>query len=265
MLVRYKKNSTCTIENFKDDINNIILGNIVTVNDLSSGADKVNSVIYGTYPTGTYARANNTTFTYSKDHNTEAKTNYFRLTYDTVQLSNFTLAESYTSETDTLLNSLQLSPSNIIISNIDIVVNDKCLIFLPSNSNNKYGVFDVGHNAVSRQFTDTMLMVLANVGDFGTKALLYTYTPYTYDFDTLSYAAVTIAALGVSTDTKRKSTGNSVAVIFESPYTTSINSGTSLLYGISRIPSYTFAGTQIYKDASDNYRITYNDNSFLVD
>jgi hypothetical protein len=265
MLVRYKKNSTCTIENFKDDIDNIILGNIVTVDDLSAGADKANSVIYGTYPTGTYARANNTTFTYSKDHNTEVKTNYFRLTYDANDFVSFTLAESYTSETDTLLNSYVHSGGNVLVSNIDIVVNDKCLVFLPSNSNNKFGVFDLGHNAVSRQFTSTMLMVLGTVGDFGAKALLYTYTPYTYDFDTLSYAAVTVAVPGVSTDTTRKSTGNSVAVIFESPYTTAINSGTSLLYGISRIPSYTFAGTQIYKDASDNYRITFNDNSFLVD
>lgn len=265
MLVRYKKNSTCTLENFKADINNIILGNIVTVDDLSSGADKVNSVIYGTYPTGTYARVNGTTYTYSKVHNTEAKTHYFRLTYDSVDFVSCSLAESYTSGTDTLLNSYVHSGGDVLVSNIDIVVNDKCLVFLPSNSNNKFGVFDLGHNAVSRQFTSTMLMVLGTVGDFGQKALMYTFMPYTYNFDTQSYAADVTGMAGVSVDTTRKSTGNSVAVIFESPYTTNVNSGPSLLYGISRIPSHTFGGTQIYKDASNNYRITFNDNSFLVD
>ena len=107
MLVRYRTNTSCTLQNFKDDVNNIILGNIATLNDLSSGADKVNSQLYGTYPVGTYTRVNATTYTYSKVHNdaTTGKTHYFRLGYDSTTMSTISLAQSYTSGTDTLVNS----------------------------------------------------------------------------------------------------------------------------------------------------------------
>ena len=138
MLVRYRTNSSCTLQNFKDDVNNIILGNITAVANLSSGADKVNSQMYGTYPTGTYARVNATTYTYGKVHNdaTTSKTHYFRLNYDSTTLANIALAASYTSGTDTLVNSAvaveNIAPvpySSFYKEGIDIIVSNKILAF----------------------------------------------------------------------------------------------------------------------------------------
>ena len=274
MLIRYRVNSACTIDNFKTDINNIIVGNIITVNDLSAGADKANSIMYGTYPAGTYARANNTTFTYSKDHNTEAKTHYFRLNFTATGIDQLTLAESYTSGTDTLLNSATFSTS-ILFNNpyttinpvgFDIIVSDKLFNIVPSGQMEKVGVYDIGHNAVTRAYANTMLMVTGDMGDYNNpKAGLYTYIPYTYFFDTLSYASDMTGQPANAVSTMRKTTGNSVAVIFESAFTTGVTGAPSLMYGTFRIPAFTFEGQQIYRDASNNYRLTFNDISFLVD
>lgn len=61
MLVRYRMNDTCTLANMREDIDKIIRG-LATYNgsgvptNLSSGCDTVNSISYGTYPTGRYAR-----------------------------------------------------------------------------------------------------------------------------------------------------------------------------------------------------------------
>lgn len=274
MLVRYRVNSACTLANFQTDINNIILGNIVTVNDLSAGADKTNSVIYGTYPVGTYARVNGSTYTYSKLHNTEAKTNYFRLTYDASGITALTLSESYTSGTDTLLNAYQQS-SVILFNNLyttinplgfDIIVSNKVFSITPYGQMNKVGIYDIGHNAVSRAYANTMLMVVGSLGVYGDpRATLNIYTPYTYYFDTLSYGSDVSGQAANGVNSIRKTTGNSVAVIFEAAVTTNITSAPALLYGTFRIPSYTFEGQQIYKDASNNYRLTFNDISFLVD
>ncbi len=116
MLVRYRMNSTCTAANMRADIDAIITGTATTVNDLSSGCDKANSVFYGTYPSAKYARVGQTsagsgtgTDTYSKIHNDYSDTtHYFRLTYDGSKLANFTIARSYTAGTDTLVNSREL-------------------------------------------------------------------------------------------------------------------------------------------------------------
>ena len=274
MLIRYRVNSACTIDNFKTDINNIIVGNIITVNDLSAGADKANSIIYGTYPAGTYARANNTTFTYSKLHNTEAKTDYFRLTYDAAGITSITLSEGYTSETDTLLNAFQYG-STILFNNtyttynrvgFDIIVSNKMFNIVPSGQSTKVGIYDIGHNAVSRAYANSMLMVVGSLGQYGEpRATINMFTPYTYVFDTLSYGSDVAGSTANSVNSVRRSTGNSVATIFESAFTTNLNSTASLLYGTFRIPSYTFDGQQIYRDASNNYRLTFNDISFLVD
>lgn len=271
MLIRYRTNSTCTIDNFKTDINNIILGNITTLDDLSSGANKVASAMYGVYPTGTYARVNETTFTYSKVHNTESSvTEYFRLTYDATGLLSVTLAAGYTSGTDTLLNSFAYgtnikfnTPYSIGIPvGFDIIVSNKMMAIIPTGQA-KVGFFDIGHNAMSRQYGDTMLMVLCDLTMYGNRGTFITTSPYTYNFDTTSYGSATGVTLAESPT--RKSTGNSVATIFEVPCTTNANYAASLVYGSFRIPAYTFDGIQIYKDASDNYRLTFNDSSFLVD
>ena len=111
MIIRYRMNSTCTLANLKTDLHNIISGNITTTADFSSGCDKTNSVIYGTYPTGIYSVQNAGTYTYSKIHNDygAGTTHYFRLSFDSTKLTGITLAQSYTSGTDTLINSQSLS------------------------------------------------------------------------------------------------------------------------------------------------------------
>lgn len=111
MIIRYRMNSSCTLANLKTDLHNIISGNITTTADFSAGCDKTNSVIYGTYPTGTYSVQNASTYTYSKIHNDygAGTTHYFRLSFDSTQLTGLTLAQSYTSGTDTLVNSQSLT------------------------------------------------------------------------------------------------------------------------------------------------------------
>lgn len=61
MLVRYRMNSSCTVENMRADIDAIISGtatfngNGVPTN-LSAGCDTTNSIKYGTYPSAKYAK-----------------------------------------------------------------------------------------------------------------------------------------------------------------------------------------------------------------
>jgi hypothetical protein len=273
MLVRYRTNSSCTLQNFKDDINNIILGNITSVNDLSAGADKVNTVIYGTYPTGKYARVNGTSFTYSKQHNTESTyTHYFRLTFDSVGISQVALAQGYTSGTDTLLNSYSISaisyPTEYSAardkSTIDIIVSAKSISIMSSTfiGANKIAICDLGHTGVTRQYTDSMLMAAVNCSSQG--GGLAVYCPYTYIFDTSSYGVLSMGTSTVTSD--RKTGGPNITTIFENPHFALFQSP-ALLYGIFKIATQTFPASQqvIYKDASNLYRLSINDNSFLVD
>lgn len=278
MLVRYRLNSTCTLQNFKDDINNIILGNVSTVANLSSGADQINSAIYGTYTTGIYSRVNGSTYTYSKVHgNIAGYTHYFRLTFDSTQLTTIALAQNYTSGTDTLLNSaattvnIQRFTFNSVLQNgIDIIVSGKMLVFIAPQSSSMVGIVDLGHSSTTRTYTNSMLMVLqdfGNVPNWGANTVTgLTNTggtiPYTYSYDTGGYTTVTTGVGGVSTS--RKSSGTS-AIVFENPLFCTGGGATNLMYGCFRLPQLTFNGVQIYKDSSNLYRLTVFDNSLLVD
>jgi hypothetical protein len=268
MLVRYRTNSSCTLQNFKDDINNIILGNITSVNDLSAGADKVNSIMYGTYPTGKYARVNGTSFTYSKLHNAEATyTHYFRLTFDTAGLTTLALAQGYTSGTDTLLNSF--SQSCIVVpaaytaaqtTGIEVLVSTKTFSISISTTATKLSVTDLGHTGVTRQYTSSMLMALND--HTNTAGAVTSVCPYSWNFDTSSYSSLSVATQ--STTSNRKGAGNGITTIFENPIFATFQAP-ALIYGTYKIPYMTFSGPQVYKDASNNYRLTINDISFLVD
>lgn len=110
MLVRYRMNSSITIEQFKDDIHKIITGQITAVADLSAGCDKTNSQVLGPYPSGIYTAVDTASFTYSKVHNEySGVTHYFRLGFDNDVMNSWTLSNSYTSETNTLVNSQALT------------------------------------------------------------------------------------------------------------------------------------------------------------
>lgn len=263
----------------KDDIHNIITGNISTVNDLSAGADKVNSAMYGSYPAAIYTRVNGTTYTYSKVHNdaTTSKTHYFRLNYSATQLGNISLAQSYTSGTDTLVNSsvsptLNIGPtpySSFLQNGLDIVVSNKLIAFFGLGV--LLSINDMGHNSTTRTYTNSMLMMtndwtnLPQWGTLGTTTSVSTggVVPYTYLYSTSSYGSLTssIAAPLVY----RLPAGNGATLISENPLFFTAQGANNLIYGAYRLPPVTFNGTQIYKDSSNAYRLTSNDISLLVD
>lgn len=111
MLVRYRMNSTANVTTMRTDIDNIIRGLANTTAHLSVGCDTANTVFYGTYPTGKFDRVGTAagSDTYSKIHNDYGdQTDYIRLSYDATKLTTITLANSYTSGTDTLVNSREV-------------------------------------------------------------------------------------------------------------------------------------------------------------
>ena len=113
MLVRYRTTGNQTLANFQADLNSIITGGVGSTNDLSAPA-RTYSSIYGTYPNGIYSRVNATTYTYSKAHNVIAGyTHYFRFGFSATQLTTWDLAQSYTSGTDSLVNTYQKTGLNI--------------------------------------------------------------------------------------------------------------------------------------------------------
>ena len=281
MLLRYRMNSSCTLQNMKDDINNIITGNISSVNDLSSGADKVNSAMYGTYPAAIYTRVNASTYTYSKVHNDSntGKTHYFRLNYGSDTLANVALAQSYTSGTDTLVNSYTGPTLNLVplrydagIGNgIDIVVNNKLIAFFGQGA--LASVIDIGHNSTTRTNANSMLMMfqnfgIANIPNWSPNGATVNSTtggvvPYTYLYSTNGYGSLS-ASIDAALVT-RISGGNGTTIISENPLFFMAQGATNLMYGCFRLPYATFSGIQIYRDSGNAYRLTANDISLLVD
>ena len=271
-------NSTCTLANMQSDIDKIILGNFTTVNDFSSGCDKTNSSLVGTYPTGTpYNRVNATTFTYSKTHGdaTTGKTHYFRLAFDATQLTTLTLAQNYTSGTDTLVNAGVAQTMNLPVfvynttapRGLDIIVNKYSVVFLHANGTYK-GIFDMAHSSTTRAFTNSILM---GIYDLQRAPIFSTsdgyYVPYLYNFSTAAYASFNFGLYGnKSTKIINTTTGNQQ--LFENPVMTNVN-GTpqtqNAVYNIFQIPANTFAGLQLFKDTNNLWRVTFNDISVLVD
>lgn len=270
MLVRYRTNAGCTLANFQTDLNNIILGNITGVNDLSAGADKGATEIFGTYPVGIYARVNETSFTYSKRHSTETTyTHYFRFTFNTVGITDVALAQNYTSGTDALLNSFSLGMvvfpvaySTATTCGIDILVSDKTITILSTilSSQLKLSITDLGHTGVTRQYTDSMLMSINN--HYNTSGNITAHCPYTYNFDLSGYSTISVEAQLITSS--RKGAGPGITTVFENPLF-ALYQAPALICGTYKISSQTFFGQQIYKDASNNYRLSINDLSFLVD
>lgn len=110
MLVRYRMNSTANVTTMRTDVDKIIRGLASSTGNLGSGCDTANTVFYGTYPTGKYAQVGTAagSDTYSKIHNDYSDLDYIRLSYDTTKLTTITLANTYTSGTDTLVNSKEI-------------------------------------------------------------------------------------------------------------------------------------------------------------
>jgi hypothetical protein len=276
MLVRYRTTGNQTLANFQQDLNNIITGGVAATTDLTTPA-RTYSSIYGTYPVGIYSRVNATTYTYSKAHNVIAGyTHYFRFGFSATQLTTWDLAQSYTSGTDTLVNTYQKTGLNINPTinydlnypvGIDIIVNSKCIVLQAIQSNQIQGVFDLGHNGVTRAYTSSMLMAFQDMQNvINTGANTGVLIPYTYSFDVLTYANNTSSH--VQTIPLKKFTASSNLAVFENPvFVTSTPNGSviNLMYALYKIPTASFNGIQIYKDSNNLYRLSVNDYSILVD
>lgn len=287
MLVRYRTTTDLTLTDFKADLDGIIQGTITQASQLSTNA-KDNSVFYGSYPTGKYARVNSTSYTYSKAHNSIAgKTHYFRLTFDSSALTSFTVASGYTSGSDTLLNtynsSVSISPFPYEIYykyGVDIIVNDKMIGIFTQNGN-CMSFIDVGHTGVSRAYTDSMMMALiafpkttasSNIATYSVQDPIYktttnAYIPYTYNLSSLSYGSL---VYGFSATIPRKvatSIGGTLALVENPVFIDCVQSGycSHLLYGMNKIATNSFGGFTVYSDGLGLYRFAYCDFSFLVD
>jgi hypothetical protein len=276
MLVRYRTTGNQTLANFKQDLNAIITGGVAAATDLTAPA-RTFSTIFGTYPAGIYSRVNATTFTYSKAHNVIAGyTHYFRFGFSATQLTTWDLAQSYSSGTDTLLNTFQRTGLNINPSvnydpnypiGMDIIVSNKGIFIQAVQSNQMLGIFDIGHSGVTRAFSSAMLMVLQdmqNVINYGANTGIT--IPYTYSFDTLSYVTNSTTS-HVNITPLKKFTATSQLAVFENPvFCTNTPSGSTinLVYGLYKLPTATFSGIQIYQDASSLYRLSVNDYAILI-
>ena len=276
MLVRYRTTGNQTLANFQTDLNAIITGGIAAPNDLTLPA-RANSLVYGTYPVGIYSRVNPTTYTYSKAHNVVAGyTHFFRFGFSATQLTTWDLAQSYSSGTDTLINSFQKTNLNINPTinydlnypvGMDIIVNNKCILIQAIQSAQVQGIFDLGHNGVTRSFTSSMLMAFQDMQNvINTGANTGVLIPYTYNFDTLSYTNNT--SVHVNTIPLKKFTAQANLAVFENPvFITSTPNGSvlNLMYALYKIPTASFSGIQIYKDSNNLFRLSVNDYSILVD
>lgn len=290
MLVRYRMTANTTYGDMVSDVYKIVSGTASNVAQLSANTDQSNTVFYGTYPSANFSVANTASNTFAKIHSTvSSKTHYIRLGWNnsTQQLETLTLANSYNSGTDTLINSSSLSLAVGVVNytttrvGIDIIVSPQ-MLYIGQGGNAQEGVFDIGLNGTTRVFTDSMLMMLLDLNNTTTNRYVATdltgevvpYTqnlyrggviPYTYNYDTLSYGSV--SPLLVTNNPVRKVNSNGSLNIFENPaWITSITGGytLSVVYGLFKLPRGAYAGAQTYVDAAGLRRLAINDFSLIT-
>ena len=274
MLVRYRMTANTTYGNMVSDVYKIISGTASNVAQLSANTDQNNTLFFGTYPSGNFTVANTASNTFAKIHSTvNTYTHYIRLNWNnnTQRLANISLAQSYTSETDTLVNSTTLSVNVGVLNysttnlGIDIIVSPQ-MLYIGQGGNAQGGVFDIGHSGVTRTFANSMLMMtqdmksVINYGNAGGTI------PYTYNFDTLAYGSVSTSHVATTPIRKLNSSGN--LAIFENPVfttTSSTQGGTvNVVYGLYKLPVSAYAGAQTYVDTNGLRRLTINDYSLLT-
>jgi hypothetical protein len=275
------------------DVYKIVSGTASNVASLSANTDQSNTTFFGTYPSSYVSVANTASNTFAKIHSTVGtKTHYIRLSWDNAnqKLSSISLAQDYVSANDTLINSASLSTQvgvvNYVNTNvgIDIVVSPQ-MIYIGQGGNAQAGVFDIGHNGVTRVFTDSMLTMLLDLSITATNEFVQTeltgasgatspYTqnlyrgatiPYTYNYDTLSYGSAT--PFLVTNNPIRKINTNGSVSIFENPaWITNTTTGytLSVVYGLYKLPRGAYAGNQTYVDGTGLRRLTNNDFSLLT-
>ena len=256
MLFRYRMNSSCTYANMKADITGIITGTITSTGGLSAGADTANCAVYGAYPTGTYAISNSGTSTYSKVHNAyNTTTHYIRIGWDgSTGITSISLANSYTSGTDTLVNSYSYSVSITLqkYNTIDIIVNTNCFIINSFGLGSGVGIYDIGKSGITRAYTTSTLMCMWDITTFNSSI----YTPYMYNLQTVSYASMTNGADSTITPVRLNYNTTNISVI-ENPvliYWPSNGNSANSIYAVNKINDTVYIQGSVYSDSSSVYR-----------
>lgn len=229
--------SSITVAQFTSDINGLLDGSITSVSGLSSGADKTNSVISGTYPAGVYTKVNGTTNTFSKVHSADnTYTHYFRLTYDSTKMTTFSVAQSYTSGTDTLVNSVgytvNVTPNTYMSSmqypsGINIAITSKNIWFSSMTSGISFGLFDLGANGITSTYANNMKMAYIN-----TTTATYGI-PYAYSLlgGASGYGALTGSLTDMTAPTLVSNISGNAMIIENPTFVSNINQGYSA-YGV---------------------------------
>jgi hypothetical protein len=273
MLIKYRMYANSTVSTLNTDIKGLIDGTITTVSGLSAGCDKANTTISGTYPTGTYTKVNDSSNTFSKIHNSDSGfTHYFRMTYDSTKMTTFTVAQDYTSGTDTLLNSVaqtvNLTPfayngSAQFPVGLNIVITSKCLYLSLLSSGISFGLFDLGNNGITGTYTSNMKMAFIN-------PVTQTFNiPYAYNLagGSSSYTSMSGNLISMYSPPTLKSNLTGALVVIENPAFLSSNNQGHQAYGVYnllKIPEYSYASDTIY-NTSGVSRIAANSYAIITE
>lgn len=246
--------STISSANFIADIVGILDGSITSTAGLSAGADKTNSSFSGTYPSTKLTKVNAGTYTFSKIHGSDPTyTHYFRLTFSGSTMTTFTVAQGYTSGTDTLLNSaaqtVNLKPNTYTTSDqypsgINIIINNNCVYFSSITSGIGFGLFDLGTNGITSTYTNNMKMAYIKTNDSSY------VIPYAQSLSgkTSTYTSLSGNFTNLTTPVF-KSNANNQGVILENPvFISNVNQGYLAygVYGLFKLPNNLIASDTVY-------------------
>lgn len=244
-----------TVAQFTADIVGLIDGSITSTSGLSSGADKTNSVISGTYPTGVYSKVGASTNTFSKVHSVDNTcTHYFRMTFDSTKMTTFSVAQSYTSGTDTLVNSVgytvNVTPNPYLAnaqnpSGVNIVITSKNIWFSSVTSGISFGLFDLGANGITATYTDNMKMAYINTTT-ATYGIPYAYTLLG---KSSAYSAITGNLTDVTSPTIVSNISGTAMIVENPTFVSNINQGYSA-YGVYNL--FKLSNTMIALDSVYN-------------
>jgi hypothetical protein len=265
MLVKYRMLSTITNANFIADIVGILDGTITSTAGLSAGADTTNSQFTGTYPSTKFAKVNAGTYTFSKTHNTEATTHYFRLAFSGTTMTTFTVAQGYTAGSDTLLNSVAqtvnvkastYNASDQFPNGINIVMNNNCIFFNSPSSGIGFGLFDLGMNGITSAFANNMKMAYVKTNDSTFNI------PYGYQLSgsVSAYGSLSGSLSNLALPTFKSNISNQGVVIENPVFLSHTNQGFAAfgIYGLFKISNNLLVNDTVY-NISGTRRCVSND------
>lgn len=255
-------NSTCTYNNFVADITGIVNGSITSTGGLSAGANTSLTTFTGSYPSTYYTAANTAgAYTYVKTYSANSSTNnYFTIGFNgTTGISSLTLGVGYANSTNTYTASNTYTFPAVIgiqtYSSIDIVINNN-LFYITNPSSGAYGagVFDLGYNGMTQNFTAQQTAAIMPVSNLVSTTLI-PVNPYAYTLNSYSYTSTNTTTAGLSyvipTSGPYNASGN-VAVI-ENPvfmYNSLQGNAISLVYGLSTLVQGEYIPRSVYTDTN---------------